>query len=70
MSEELNEEEEELEEVSYRDQLIAVAMHAVICNGWDQLGPNDYHISVAEAAVNIADATLALSYHTQEEEDE
>jgi hypothetical protein len=62
---------EEQEDVTYRDQLIAVAMHAVIVNGWGDLSPADYHISIAEAAVNIADATLALSYYEeQEEEDE
>ena len=60
---------EELEDVTYRDQLIAVAMHAVIVNGWGDLSPEDYHISIAEAAVNIADATLALSMQDEEEDE-
>ena len=69
MLEELKEDEEELEELTYRDQLIAVAMHAVTVNGWGDLSPEDYHISIAEAAVNIADATLAVSMQEYEEDE-
>ena len=62
--------EEELEDLTYRDYLIAIAMHACASNAFGDLGEDSYHVSIAEAAVNIADATLAYSQYDLEEEDE